>query len=98
MRKPVGERPVVREQQRAGGVGVQPPDRHDARLVPDELRRPSAAPEGRAQSSRRRRLVEQDVRERLRLDEPAVDLDLVACSDDGVQLARHPVDDHAAAP
>ena len=36
MREPVRERAVVREQERAGRVDVEPPDRDDARLVVDE--------------------------------------------------------------
>ena len=37
MREPVRERAVVREQERAGRVDVEPPDRNDPRLVLDEL-------------------------------------------------------------
>ena len=46
--EPVGELAVVREEQRAGRVGVEPADRDDARGVVDERRRPSAARGSRA--------------------------------------------------
>ena len=37
VREPVRELAVVREQERAGRVGVEPADRDDARLVRDEV-------------------------------------------------------------
>ena len=52
MREPVRERAVVREQQRAGRVGVEPADRDDALRARRRARRPSAAPAGRWRSSR----------------------------------------------
>ena len=50
MREPVGELAVVREQERTGRVGVEPPDRDDARLVRGRDRPRSAARAGRAPS------------------------------------------------
>ena len=50
MGEPVRELPVVREQQRAGRVRVEPSDRDDARLVAARARRRSAALAGRARS------------------------------------------------
>jgi hypothetical protein len=37
VREPVRERAVVRQQERAGRVGVEPSDGDDPRLVPDEV-------------------------------------------------------------
>jgi hypothetical protein len=74
----VGERAVVREQERPGRVRVEAADRDDAARVPDE------PDDGRATVgvARRRhhpgRLVEQDVGERLGLEQRAVELDPVA--------------------
>ena len=79
MREPVRERAVVRQQQRAGRVDVEPPDRHDARLVADERddgRPPLRVARGRDDAGR---LVQEDVRRALLLDPLAVHLDDVAC-------------------
>ena len=96
MREPVRELAVVREQERAGRVGVETSDRHDARLVRDEL------DDGRAAAGIARRgddtggLVQQQVGKPLLRDGPPVDLDAVAARDERVQLARRTVDAHAA--
>ena len=77
----MGERPIVREQERARRVLVQPSNRDDARLRRDELddgRAPVRVARGRDDA---RRLVQEDVRERLPLDALAVDLDDVARTD-----------------
>ena len=50
MREPVRELAVVREQQRAGRVGVEAADGDDARGVVDELDDRAACPAGRARS------------------------------------------------
>ena len=69
------ELPVVREQKRAGRVGVEAADGNDARLVADEVD-DGAAP---VRIVRRRhdvgRLVEEHVGERLRRERLAVELD-----------------------
>ncbi len=65
VREPVGERAVVREQERSGRVRVEPPDRDDARLAGHELddgRSSLRIARGRDDA---RRLVEQDVAQRL---------------------------------
>ena len=79
MREPVRERAVVRQEERAGRVGVEPADRDDAlRHVVHELddRRPSLRVAGRRHGAGR--LVQEDVGELLRRDGLAVDLDPVA--------------------
>ena len=96
MREPVRELAVVREQERAGRVGVEPPDRDDPGLGRDELDdgRPAARVVGRRDDARR--LVQQEVREALLGDRPPVDLDAVVARHERVQLARFAVDAHAA--
>ena len=61
----MGERPVVRQQQDAGRVGIEPADRHDAGRVVDELddRGPALRVAGGRDDPCR--LVQQDVREPL---------------------------------
>ena len=89
------ERPVVREQKRAGRVGVEPADRDDAGLLRHELDDGRAAlrvARGRDDAGR---LVQQHVGEPLRLELPAVELDAVAAptnvlSCPGSPLTRHP--------
>ena len=96
MREPVREQPVVRQQERSGRVGVEPADRDDARLVRDELddgTAPLRVARGRDDAGG---LVQEQVRERLRRDLAAVDLDPVAGPDEGVELPRLAVDAHAA--
>ena len=89
------ERPVVRQQQDAGRVGIEPADRHDAGRVIDELddRRPALRVAGGRHDSGR--LVQQHVREPLQLDALSVDLDAVARGDERVQLSGLAVDAHA---
>jgi uncharacterized protein with GYD domain len=92
----VGELAVVREQQRAGRVGVEAADRDDAGRVVDEINDGAAALRIACGRHDSRRFVEQHVRERLQLDEVAVDLDAVARLDERVQLAGLAVDGHTA--
>jgi len=95
MRQPVRERTVVREQEHPAGVDVEPPDRHDARGVVDEVddRRPALrVARGRDDA---RRLVQEHVAERLLRDPLTVDLDDVGARDERVQLAGLAVDPDA---
>jgi len=92
--EPVGERAVVREQEDAGGVDVEPPHRHDARLVLDEIddgRPPLRVAGGRDDT---RRLVQQHVGELLPRNRLAVDEHLVSGLDERVQLAGRPIHLH----
>src|SRR5207248_11441926 len=86
-----------REQERAGRVGVEPPDRDEAsRVVGDELddRRPTLrVARGRDGSYG---LIEQHVRERLPFERPPVQLDAVAFRHERVELPGLPVDGNAA--
>ena len=77
MHEPVRERPVVREKEDAGRVRVEPPHRHDAALMADEANdgRPSLRVAGGGDDACG--LVQEDIRERLRGDLGAVDLDAV---------------------
>ena len=50
MREPVCEVAVVREQERAGRVRVEPPDRNDTRRMVDEIDDGSRALAGRSRS------------------------------------------------
>ena len=86
---------VVREEQGAGRVRVEPPDRDDARLVPHEVDDgpPSMGVAGRRDHSGG--LVQQDVRKLLRCEEPTVEVDDITFLDKRVQLAAHAVDPHA---
>jgi hypothetical protein len=96
VREAVRERPVVREQERAGRVCVEPPDRHDPNLVADEVEHRPAP----LRVARRRhdagRLVQEDIREPLLGDSLPVHLDDVASRDERVQLARRAVHAHAS--
>ncbi len=96
MGQPVGEVAVVREQQDAARVDVEPTHGHHPRLVTDDVDH-RRAPFGVA---RRRhdteRLVEEDVGELLLAHPFAVDLDDVPRRDERVQLARLPVHRHPA--
>src|SRR5436190_938386 len=92
VREPVRERSIVRQQDCAGRVRVETPDGNDALRQVDQVDdgRPSVRiPKGR---DRFGRLVEEDVREPLRGDGLAVDVDGVAGPDEGVQPARLAVD------
>ena len=92
----MGKIAVVREEEDAARVDVQPTDRDDPRLVADEI------DDGRTALgvARRRhdaeRLVEEHVGEILLADPLTVDLDDVARRDERVQLAALPVHGHAA--
>ena len=75
VREPVRELAVVREQEDAGRVCVEAPDRDDARLVLDELddgRPPLRVARGRHDPGG---LVEEDVGDALREEEPPVEVD-----------------------
>ena len=88
MRQPVSELAVVRQQQHAGRVGVEPADGDDARRVVDEVDdgRPALRiARGRDDAGR---LVQEDVGEALLRERPAVELDPVVRGDERVQLAR----------
>ena len=96
VRKRVRELAVVGEQERAGRVCVEPADRDDAGGVVDEVddgSPPLWVARGRDHA---RRLVQEDVGERLQLDGAAVELDPVALRHEGVQLTRPAVDGDAA--
>ena len=94
--EPVRERPVVREQEDAGRVRVEPTHRHDAPLMGDEAHdgRPSLRVAGGRDDARR--LVQEDVRERLRGDLGAVDLDAVCALHERRQARHLAVHGHAA--
>ena len=96
MREPVRERAVVREQERARRVDVEPADRDDPRLVLDEA--DDGRPALRVARGRHdpRRLVQEHVGERLLRDRPPVDLDGVGGLHERVQLPGLAVDAHAA--
>ncbi len=96
MREPVRELAVVREQKRAGRVGVESPDGDDACLVADEV--DDRAPPVRIVRRRHDagRLVEEHVGEGLRRERLAVELDGVVRLDERVELARLAVDEDAA--
>jgi hypothetical protein len=82
----VGELAVVRQQERAGRVGVEPADGHDPlREIDkrDDGRPPLRVARGR---DRARRLVQQHVGETLRYELLAVEADDVGGGDEGVQL------------
>ena len=92
----MGERPVVGEEERAGRVRVQAPHGHDALRDADELDdRPPAVRVARSRDHARR-LVQEHVGERLELERPAVELDLVSGLDERRQAGDLPV--HADAP
>ena len=96
MREPVGEVAVVREQEHAARVDVEPADRHDARLVTDEIDDGRAALGVAGRRDDAERLVEKDVRKLLLAHALAVDLDDVPRRNERVQLAALPVDGDAA--
>ena len=92
MGEPVGEVAVVREQQHAARVDVEPADGDDRASWPTRsttVGRPSRIARRRDDAER---LVEQDVRQLLLADPLAVDLDDVARGDEGVQLPAPAVD------
>ena len=96
MREPVGERAVVGEHESAGRVDVEAPDGHDPLGVADEPddRGPAL---GVARSRHDpRRLVQEQVRERLRRELGAVELDSVAGLDERRQAGDLTVDPHPA--
>jgi len=87
----VREGTVVREEQRAGRVDVEPPDGDDVRGVLDEVDDGPPALRVARRRDDARRLVEEHVGELLLLDPPPVDLDDVAGEDERVQLAGQAV-------
>jgi len=94
VREAVREIAVVREEKRTGRIDVEPSDRDDPRLRGDEVddRPPSVRVARRGDDALR--LVQQQVRERLRFDACAVDLDDVARPHVGVQLPRLAIHAH----
>jgi hypothetical protein len=78
MRQPVCELPVVREQQRAGGVCVESSDRYDARLGGHQADDGGAALRVASSRDHGLRLVQQEVREALRGHVATIDAHLVA--------------------
>jgi len=95
MGEPVCERPVVRQQERPGRVGVEPAHGDGTGPALDQV--DDGAPvvwvAGRGDDAGR--LVQEDVRELLRPHALSVHLDDVALPDDGVQLAGRAVHPHA---
>ena len=88
----MGELAVVRQEQHAGRVGVEAADRDDPGLVADETddgRAPTRVARGGHDA---RRLVQQHVDELLQPEPTAVELDVVARLDEGVQSPRLAVD------
>ncbi len=96
MREPVRERPVVRQEQRAGRVSVEAPDRHDPFGHVHELHDRGTSLRIACGRDRSGRLVQQDIPQLLQRDRLAVDLDSVVRLDEGVQLPRLTVDRDAA--
>jgi hypothetical protein len=96
VREAVRELAVVREQERAGRVDVEPAHRDDPRRVVDEVDDGSAALGVARGRDRARRLVQEHVGQGLELDTVAVELDAVAALDEGVQLPGLAVDGHPA--
>ena len=96
VREPVREIAVVREEEGAGRVDVEPPDRDDPRLSGNEVddRSPSVRVACRGDDAIG--LVQQQVGERLRRDARTVDLDDVALPHVGVQLSWLAVHAHPA--
>ena len=95
MSEPVCERAVVREEQRARRVRVEPADGNDAGREVDEVdygRPPVGVARRRDDAGR---LVQDHVRERLRLERPPVELDPVAMRDEGIERAGLAVHAHA---
>ena len=95
MREAVRELAVVRQQQRARRVHVEPPDRDDALRQVDERddRRPPLRIGDRRYDTAR--LVQQHVGQSLPHHVLPVDLHPVARSDERIQLTGLPVDRHA---
>ncbi len=88
----MGELTIVRQQEGAGRVRIEPADRDDARRVSDEFgdsRPPAGVAQGRDDT---RRLVQQHVGELVEPQRPPVELDPVAGGDEGVQRPRLAVD------
>ena len=87
---------VVRQEERAGRVDVEPPDGDDARFERHEI--DDGPPPLRIARGRHdaRRLVQEHVREPLPLDARTVDLDDVVPPDDGVQLPLLAVHAHTS--
>ena len=95
MCEPVCKLAVVRQEQRAGRVGIEPPDGYDARGMPheaDDGRPPMRVADGGDDAGR---LVQQHIREPLLLQRLAVEANIVVGADEGVQLPRLPVDRNA---
>ena len=95
MHEPVRERPVVREQERARRVPVEPADRDDPVLVRDELHDRRTALRIVRGRDDARGLVQQDVGQRLEPHSLAVHLDDVAALDEGREPCGLAVHGHA---
>ena len=96
MRQAVCQRPVVREQEGAGRVAVESPDRDDALRKVDEVDDGSPPLRVARRRDRPGRLVEEDVGETLGDDLGAVDLDPVATLHERVQRSGLAVDAYAS--
>ena len=96
MGEPVGERPVVREDERAGRVDVEAADRDDPERVPHEADhgRPALGVARRRDDPRR--LVQEQVGERLGRELGPVQLDPVAGLDERRQAGDLSIDPHPA--
>jgi hypothetical protein len=96
MGEPVRERAVVREQECARRVGVEPADGNHPRGMLDQVDDSRAA----LRIARRRddagRLVEKHVGKRLWRDRPPVQFDRVALADESAEIAELAVHAHAA--
>ncbi len=92
----VGERSIVRQQERPRGVEVEPADRYDARAVANQVE-DRGAPSGVAgRGNDSRRLVKEHVGTALSRHGPPVELDAIARLDERVQLSTAAVHPHAA--
>ena len=93
--EPVRELAVVREQQHAGRVDVEPADRDDAGGVVDEIDDGRPPPRIARRRDDTGRLVQQHVREPLLGENGAVELHPVAGLDERVQLPGLAVHEHS---
>ena len=91
----VGERAVVREHEGTGRVDVEAADGHDPGLVPHEVDNGRTAPRVARGRDHAGRLVQEHVRESLRRDRRAVQLDAVSLTHERVQLPGLAVDGDA---
>ena len=95
MGEPVRKRSVVRQEEDARRVAVEPPHGDDPHLAADEVDHGRPALRVARRRDRAARLVQQNVPKPLGADRAAVDADVVGAADEGIQLAgcavhRHP--------